>query len=126
MKKRLLCVVLLMSLALSSCASLLEATGVAESNENVQLNTVEASASTSLGASGSSSSGSSGAIRWEYYVFNTQGWIATIGQYPNREEIGVIDYLNKLGQEGWMLVTVTDSNIGLQPRSFAYFLKRPL
>ena len=64
-------------------------------------------------------------MKWEYLTikFETSGWL--LGGILDAQKFN--DHLNRLGQQGWELVSVFDTNMGYgQTRDVVAVLKRRL
>jgi hypothetical protein len=64
-------------------------------------------------------------MKWEYttVMFESEGWL--LGGVLNGEKFN--NRLNELGEEGWELVNVFDTNVqGGRSRNIVAVMKRPL
>lgn len=63
--------------------------------------------------------------KWEYYTFTTA--IRDQNVRADNKIISVVEFLNKLGESGWELVTAFSPEIkGFGDNDIYYYLKRPI
>ena len=63
--------------------------------------------------------------KWEYYWVVVPNSLRKMKVGGQREKVQAIDYVNRLGDEGWELVSVEQSFPGAGLSDYILFFKRP-